>query len=570
MPPSQVELKKKITRVFGPPGTGKTTRLATWVAAFVAKYGPRSVMVTSFSVTAAAEVADRFKDATIRPDKTMTGTLHSAAMRAIGATSVALDPRVVVDWNGDVTPEWRITGDTRRLGGHSDNGTAHTADPAAAVTGDELLSALDRLRAGMVPSDEWPSNVREFAARWSAWKIAAGAVDFTDMTEGALERARDGQPPPGEPRVFISDEAQDMTPLEFALSRAWGALCDRWIIAGDDDQSINGWRGGDPRPLLALEGDDVQDIVLDRSYRVPEAVRAAAELWVRRLSRRRSKLYGSRLDEVGDVVTGAAFHVPHHLGSPELVDRVTADLDDGRTVMVLASCGYMLDKLIANLRAEGVPFHNPYRPAEAKWNPLGKVQENTVSTGERIARYLALAERDWTGADITTWMELVKLDQAGMRRGAKATAKRLDPDAAVPFEQVAALFADQDKLDAATEPSLDWLSAALLDSRRKVADYPLHVARRHGAGALSAAPRLTVGTIHSVKGGQADVVYLAPDVSAAARAAMTRPGGMDDAIRLLYVGMTRARAELRVLTPMGNTYLRPSQLLPPEMEVLPA
>jgi superfamily I DNA/RNA helicase len=58
-------------------------------------------------------------------------------------------------------------------------------------------------------------------------------------------------------------------------------------------------------------------------------------------------------------------------------------------------------------------------------------------------------------------------------------------------------------------------------------------------------PRVTVGTIHSVKGGEADVVYLFPDLSRAAWQQMRNSQeGMDSAVRVGYVGATRAREQL--------------------------
>ena len=38
--------------------------------------------------------------------------------------------------------------------------------------------------------------------------------------------------------------------------------------------------------------------------------------------------------------------------------------------------------------------------------------------------------------------------------------------------------------------------------------YPISIARRHGAALLDQVPQVVVGTIHSVKGGEADSVYL--------------------------------------------------------------
>jgi superfamily I DNA/RNA helicase len=58
---------------------------------------------------------------------------------------------------------------------------------------------------------------------------------------------------------------------------------------------------------------------------------------------------------------------------------------------------------------------------------------------------------------------------------------------------------------------------------------------------------VVVGTIHSVKGGQADVVYLFPDLSPAGDAQYRRPGPTrDPVIRTFYVGATRARETLYI------------------------
>jgi superfamily I DNA/RNA helicase len=557
-------------RVFGPPGTGKTTYLADRVRATVQEHGADSIMIASFSVTAAKEIGSRFAHLGPgnRPDDKLIGTLHSHAFRAIRHPSVALDRKIIPDWNESAPPEWAITPDMRRTGG--DTGAAFTGDPSAAATGDELISALDKLRATRTAPEDWPTNVRNFSARWEAWKAANGAVDYTDMIAGALERARDGEPAPGRPQYLVVDEAQDLTPLEFELALAWGQKARKLIVGLDDDQAINRWRGGDPEPLLALHGPHVADHLLAKSHRVPESVRAAAEQWVRYLGpRRRDKVYGSRTDEGGAVVVGAAFHVPTRLADARLVGQAVAEVDKGNTVMIMAACNYMLEPLIKNLRKEGVPFHNPFRPGELRWNPLGKTQEGTTSTAERVAAFLALEERDWTGSDVQTWLDLIKLKEAGMRNGAKARAAQFGPHDPVPFEEIAALFATDEALTRATEPDLDWLARSLLADRRKVAEYPIHIARIHGAAALARKPRIAVGTIHSFKGATADIVYVCPDVSAAAARSMAQQPGVDETIRQFYVAMTRAFKELRVLTPSGGKHVKPAQLIPSVLEVHP-
>lgn len=572
------EFDGNLTRIFGPPGTGKTTTLATLVKRLITEHGPDCLSVSSFAVTAAKEIGSRFATEGLRPSDRSIGTLHSHAFKAIGHGTMALEAKVLSDWNHD-HPEWTITPDTRRSGGDTGNAGGNTAN---AVSGDELISALDKLRATLAPPDEWPENVRRFARRWEQWKAHVGAVDYTDMIEGALTQALDGEPAPGNPKFFIADEAQDQTPLESRLMTAWGRLAEQLIVGLDDDQAINRWRGGDPAPILNLTAGPnglVEDEILGQSYRVPEAVRRIAQRWILRLgSHRRDKEYRPRVDARGNVAIGAAYKVPETLNDPRLIDRIESDLDSDstQTVMVIASCNYMLEKLLTGLRERGIPFHNPYRPGEIRWNPLGGVSAG-VSTAERVYRYMishpSLDDRGgrlWTGEDIQYWSALVKLGPAGMRRGAKKMIDLLDAHTTVPEQAVKDLFVDDEAFDWAAAPDVDWLAQSLLAGKEKTALYPIAVARAHGPAAIAAKPRLVIGTFHSVKGATGDKVYVAPDISGAGqRNAAESVEGRDELIRLFYVAMTRSYRELCLLQAAGQQYVDRGELMPPDMEVQP-
>lgn len=567
------------SKVFGPPGTGKTTYLANEVRKIVAGGGPDSVLISSFSTTAAKEISGRFANSALKPNDKMVGTLHSHAFRSVGHGAVALDPKVIKDWNTE-HPDLTITADNRRNGG--DTGT-FVSDPVKAVTGDDHLGCLDLLRSKQIPREEWPRNIAEFADRWTAWKLSVQAVDYTDMIEGAFLRAMDGERPPGYPKYIISDESQDMTRLEMALVLAWGRYVDQVIIAGDDDQAINEWRGGDPEPMVHLTGDDVTDIVLGKSYRVPESVRLIAERWIQRVSLRKDKVYAARtrLDgdvDTGEIIGGSAFHVPERLGDPELVTRLVRDLEAGKDVMVMASCNYMLAPLLSNLRDAGVPFHNPFRPLEGRWNPFGGAQEGVTPTAERVYRYLSLADQDWTGRDVQAWIDMVKIKDAGMVSNAKKLAGTWIPDLIVPEADIYSLFkeldddmlfgpdGDDDTPRGPFGPDPDWLESVLLKQYKDVAAYPLEVARQHGHQALKSPPKLMVGTVHSFKGAGADVVYVAPDISTAAYRSVHTVAGRDSLVRLFYVAVTRAKESLRMLAPSAGNHV--AGMLPPDLEVM--
>jgi len=213
--------------------------------------------------------------------------------------------------------------------------------------------------------------------------------------------------------------------------------------------------------------------------------------------------------------------------------------------MLLASCAYMLTPVIAVLRKQGIPFHNPYRKSNGIWNPL-----RHGPNGSSMDRVLSLVGGGpWTHRDLKLWAEWLKA-KGNLRTGAKALLDASDDTLPATPECLNALFeADAvESLLAARDDSrllLHWWSSRVASSFHKRVQFPVAVALARGPAALEESPRVIVGTIHSVKGGEADVVFLFPDLSRAGDAAYQKNGPeRDSVIRLFYVGMTRARHTL--------------------------
>ena len=202
-------------RIFGPPGTGKTSGVARLARSAVERLGRECALVTSFTRTAAAEIASH--DLSISPGR--VGTLHSLCYRALGGPAMA--EAHVSDWNRRhpnlaVTP---VMG-ADRLDGEDDA----EAIIESARGGDRLLQELNRHRALMVAREEWPIELQQFAAKWEEYKRQNNLFDFTDLIETCL---RDTDVAPGRPNVIFVDEAQDHTPMQMALIRRWGACMER-------------------------------------------------------------------------------------------------------------------------------------------------------------------------------------------------------------------------------------------------------------------------------------------------------------------------------------------------------
>lgn len=527
-------------RIFGPPGTGKTTELAHQVRRAINRFGPDSVLVTSFSKSSAAELAGRG----VPLDHKCIGTLHSHCFRALEQPPIA---EVCVDeWNGRyprlaLTPASR---DTKLAGEDIDEELDVLPRP-----GDYLLQRLNRCRGLMLPQEGWPTAVQEFSLKWNDYKTANGLLDFCDLIEVSLHEVAVA---PQNPSVIVTDEAQDLTPLLAALVRKWGSRAEYFVMAGDDDQLVYGWVGAIPEVLLEPQIPDDHMAFLEQSHRVPRAIHSVAEKLVGQVTRRQQKTYQPRpADGAVGRLSQASYRTPEYL----ILKTTEQHLRDGKSIMFIGSCSYMLRPVVAVLRKHGIPFHNPYRRSNGFWNPLRT--RSRRSAANRILALLAArsglrsARIGWTPKEIVLWVEW--LSAGILRPETMEMLKALPEKNEVGIDLLRALFQEHalPELLASLEREpgalMAWWQNHLGAEFRKRIQFPARIVERRGIGSLEKVPQVIVGTIHAVKGGQADVVYLFPDLSRAGDAQYRRAGpSRDSVLRTFYVGATRARETLYI------------------------
>lgn len=533
-------------RIFGPPGTGKTTNLTRQIRRAVDRFGVSSVLVTSFSKATAAELTSR--DTPIDLDR--IGTLHSHCFHSLGRPAIA--EVHVEDWNRKY-PRLQITPVSRQVRLDGENAVE---DDGQVKNGDCLLQQLNRYRGMMLDVGGWPATVRDFASMWTKYKSANGLLDFCDLIEVSL---REATAAPHHPSVLVVDEAQDLNRLQLTLIRRWSEYARYLVLAGDDDQTIYAWAGASPDAILDPEIPDDHKVFLKDSIRVPRSVHALSERLIRQVSRRQQKTYRPRPAE-GEVVrlSQAGYRSPEY----RILKTAERHLDAGKQIMFLGSCSYMLRPIITVLRKNGIPFHNPHRKSNGFWNPL-----RTASRQSAANRLLALlaghpgfgeGHRKWRFSDLALWTEWLRRDL--FSPGVVAAIAAHPPHQEVSREFLESTF----RPDALTgllrclgespHALLNWWKDSLAPEFRKRIQFPMDTAALRGPQVLRRPPQVVVGTIHSVKGGQADVVYLFPDLSKAADAQYRQCGPpRDSVIRTFYVGATRARETLYVCSAEGPT-----------------
>lgn len=506
-------------KIIGPPGTGKTGAITRTIEAWMSRdgYRPEDIVLTSFTKSAAAVLAGRTE---IPHDN--IATLHALAYRSIGSPPLAEKGELAKQWNeGHANlPSWQV-------GGGISNEDDGLTMPDAEIGEQMRLYALARCKM-LPPAHPLFDMTKDFVAAWEEWKRQTGSVDFMDMIDLALL----SYPIEGVGALFI-DEAQDLVPLQWLLVKHWSTNVERLVIAGDPAQTLYHFAGATPDDILTpLDGEHLWPQT--QSYRLPSEILSYAERWLARHSgsMMADRHYAPRERVVGGVehpdTAGRVSSIAATWKRPEaIVDAIEAD---DRDCMILAPCAYMLQPVIGELRSRGILFGNKYRRSNGMWNPMPRATgDGKRSTARMVAAFV-------DGAEAKDWIELIRADsfmfksaRSLVEEGSEQCVDMLKPEHRAAFEA----------------RDLHWLHSRMLVKYAKPAEYAIQIIQRNGTEVLKHEPRITVGSFHSVKGGEAKVTYLFPDLSiAGAVEQQSTQAGADSAIRLGYVGLTRASEEL--------------------------
>ena len=496
-------------RYFGPPGTGKTTTLLNQVDKLLSEgMAPNDIGYFAFTRKAAHEARDRaVARFNLNPEKDLLyfRTLHSLAFQVLGMSgSEILGDKGVKSFSEEAGIDLTI------------NGSEHISDDGFMLmkSNNPVMRAFDLARNTLKgPSyaynaTELPIPYYEFEhlyKEYQRFKALNGLSDFTDMMVELSEK------PGSIPllKVVFLDEAQDLTPLQWKVAHHLSDRSERMFVAGDDDQGIYRWAGADINHFVELPGGSE---VLSQSYRIPHSIHKVADSVVQRIRSRQKKIWLPR----------------HEEGSVERTyDANTVSFDNDEW-LILAQANYMLDELADRLTSSGHYFERKGSPSLKKairsaissWNHLQQSPGHEVSLKEAVNLY-----------------DHMSSGEGRLKRGAKKMlggADEQDLFTMAVLRQHFGLETPDDTWDMA----LDRIG----DEDRAYATALLN----RGINIFEK-PRIKLSTIHGAKGGEADNVLLFMDLSGKALKEMEK--NPDDAHRVLYVGVTRAKQNLVLKMP---------------------
>ncbi len=543
-----------ISIIIGPPGCGKTTTLNTWCERAVSRYGYDKVIVCSLTRTAAYRAAR-----TIELPYQQFGTVHAFAYRALGQPVLA---EAKLD-------EWNKAYPNLQLAGH---GQARTPDdgylmPEETTFADNLKLEYTRLLTMGVPRTaiEWQrASMLGFAERWHDWKVQNHYVDFVDLLLQAYEEI---DAAPGEPAVILGDEWQDVGALEHRLIMKWAEKAEHLVLTGDPGQALFQFRGTDPLLLQSLwDKHDPDRKPLNQSYRLPRAVYEYALTWQQRFQFTRKVEYLPRKDNQNRTVEGFVHRAPAFATvTPRTMEQTLLPyLEAGKEVLIQATCGYMLDPVIRVLRDMGIPFANALRPNNGKWNPLPQKRGRGYTVVDRVLAFSrprgdlwGEAAHFWTSGEIKAWASALPATGIFTRGGSVAIQGLSDEANDKELSDACSTWFTEEALRAIVpKPDLTWYLSHVKGSDN-LRDYVEQVISRYGVQKLQEKPLVQIGTVHSVKGGEADIVWLSPDLSLeASSAAHKDPQVAEEMRRVFYTGVTRTREGLLLAESSTRNYVR--------------
>jgi len=535
-------------------GTGKTRAITHRIAYGVhsGAYQPQRVLAVTFTARAAGEMRTRLRDLGV--PGVQARTFHAAALRqlqyfwpqAIGGAAPEVLPHkasVVAEAGSRLRLQLdRVA--VRDLAAEVEWAKVSMLTP-------ETYAAAAR-RAGRDPAGLDATAMARVLQTYEEVKSARGVIDFEDvllLTVGILaERDDIARAVRSQYRHFVVDEYQDVNALQQRLLDLWVGERDDVCVVGDAAQTIYSFTGATPKHLLEFPRryPQSQVVQLVRNYRSTPQIVALANVMVRAGQGRGGTPRSDLLQLRAQGQDGPAPSLTAYSDDPSEATGVAVAIKDLVTrgtpasqIAVLFRTNAQSEALETSLADADVAYlvrggerffaRKEVRGAILLMRGAARADDGAKPLGELVRDVIA-------GAG---WTELAP--SAG-----GATRER--------WESLQALVGLAD----------DFVSG---QPQARLTDVVRELDERMAAQHAPTVEGATLASLHAAKGLEWDVVFVVGCSDGLIPISMAEGHeAIEEERRLLYVGLTRARRELRLSwagarNPGGRASRRPSRFL---------
>ena len=308
--------RKAVIQTEGPllllasPGSGKTTTIIMRIGYLIEEQGvdPARIKAVTFSRASANDMKERFKRFFPHLPSVDFSTIHSFAFEVVKEHFRRTRTNFQII-EGDLDPLEQEKLDTNDLPLHKKFilrnlfktivGENITDDQM-----DELTTYISYIKNKMIPAEQWTTvktdvpQAERVLREYEAFKRSETSkllIDFDDMltiAEQVLQK--DGQLLRKYQDRFdyiLTDESQDTSAVQHAiiekLVRRHGNLC----VVGDEDQAIYSWRGAEPSYLLNFKQvyPNATTLLMEQNYRSSKDIVELANQFIKRNKSRYDK-----------------------------------------------------------------------------------------------------------------------------------------------------------------------------------------------------------------------------------------------------------------------------------------
>lgn len=537
-------------RGYGPPGTGKTHRGTAWIEQLVKEGAdPSRIAFVSFTNAACDEARTRVCKRLDLFDYELgfCRTLHALCKQAM---RVGEDGR---EWlaEGKLLREFVDQHDYQLIA--SRRGSTEDMDEMVSSAGqDAVLRAIwdfGRSRLVFDAAAAWDAFERydpetlnrvdyqrylQFVRDYEEWKRTYhgfdAIYDYIDLLRLVVER------PTSLPvSIAVIDEAQDMTPLLWAAADVLFSTAEQRACLGDDDQAIYGYQGASPELFNGRSASRV--IQLHQSHRLPEAVWALAQRVIRRNTNRVEKNFRPVTREIVQSREGREAEPVEIHGETARVNGLhELNLNNNETWKLLVRNWAHAAHIEAELEDAGIPYRIQGGQRYSPWSDRGPLRAvrvfHSLSEGASVKIGDMAPLLDKTRAE-------TKDKPGAWQYGQKARIKdriEADGDAPVNLMDLPHLGLTQWGFDCIVKRDLELFAGGISDRDLKAYRRAQECRTTH-----LDPDRVSVSSIHQVKGQDADNIAAVMTCSRAPYKNLDRYDRREEETRLAYVAITRAK-----------------------------